>query len=128
MNSEQLATRTGLTYRQIDYWVRQGYLRPTGGEGCGYPRDFPADEVRVAVVMARLAAAGMKPADAERVARGGDLGPGLTVLVDGQPIGGPVADQREIDRMVVLLRMHIRRGPRARRLAAVRAARKAVHR
>lgn len=71
----------GVTYRQLDYWIRQGYLR-VAAEGSGSCRTWPAAEVRVARIMARLVAAGVRPAAAERIARGGkEIAPGVRVLV-----------------------------------------------
>ena len=60
----------GISYRQLDFWVRQGYLKPTHGGGSGVPREWPEEEVRVAEAMARLVAAGFRPAVAAKVARG----------------------------------------------------------
>jgi hypothetical protein len=72
------------TYRQLDYWARRGYLRLTQHKpGPGNAREWPDEEIRVAGVMARLAAAGLPPALAERVARGdSEVAPGVHVLVD----------------------------------------------
>jgi DNA-binding transcriptional MerR regulator len=75
----------GATYRQIGYWAKQGYLRPDKprGEGSGNPRAWPAEEIRVAQLMARLVDAGLPPELAHRIARGeNDIAPGVRVLVD----------------------------------------------
>jgi hypothetical protein len=78
----------GASYRQLDHWVRQGYLRvQQHGPGSGHARQWPDEEVRVAAVMARLTAAGLPPALAERVARGDyEIGPGVFVLVDPERV------------------------------------------
>jgi hypothetical protein len=74
---------SGATFRQLDHWSRRGWLHPIGGIGTGYSRDWPADEVRVAKVMARLVNAGVSPEAAARAARcGGELAPGVRVDVD----------------------------------------------
>jgi hypothetical protein len=60
----------GLTYRQLDYWTRVGYLRaadPT--PGTGQAREWPEMEVVVAALMLRLLQAGLVLAVAARVAR-----------------------------------------------------------
>lgn len=60
----------GLTYRQLDHWCRQGYLRPSDATpGSGHRRVFPPDEVRVAALMIRLVTAGLTVDGANRAAR-----------------------------------------------------------
>lgn len=75
--------RAGLTYRQVDTWTTNGYLRPTtANPGSGRQRQYPASEVDVARTMARLAAAGLTVKAAHTVARGErTLAPGVVVLV-----------------------------------------------
>jgi hypothetical protein len=83
MNTPMLVQVTGATFRQLDFWTRKGWLRPDGGVGTGYSRDFGGDEIRVAKVMARLVNAGVSPEAAHRAARGdGELAPGVRVDVD----------------------------------------------
>lgn len=71
----------GLTYRQLDYWTRQGYLRPVNPDpGSGVQRRWPEEELVVARLMRRLIAAGLKVEAAHRVARAGgkaELSPGV---------------------------------------------------
>lgn len=39
LSSEQVVEQTGITYRQLDYWTRRGWLEPAeGGNGSGDPR------------------------------------------------------------------------------------------
>jgi len=72
----------GATYRQLDHWVRSGYLKPNCAGGSGFVREWPKGELRVANTMARLVAAGLPPALAARVARGErEIAPGVKVLV-----------------------------------------------
>jgi DNA-binding transcriptional MerR regulator len=77
------ATIDGASYRQLDYWVRRGYLRPEEATpGTGYARTWAPSELRVAARMARLVAAGLTLAAAEKVARASgpmDLGNGVWV-------------------------------------------------
>ena len=50
-----LAVRAGVTYRQVDLWVRAGYLRPAWPiRGTGDPRRFLPVEVTVARVVAAM--------------------------------------------------------------------------
>jgi MerR-like DNA binding protein len=76
----------GMSYRQLDYWVRRGYLRPGNvGAGSGSTRVWSKDELRVASLMARLVQAGLPPATASMVARSRgarfELAPGVVVRV-----------------------------------------------
>ena len=76
----------GVSYRQLDYWCRRGYLRPVHTGGSGAPRRWTQAEVDIAQLMARLVAAGLPPLVAEQVARGKpDIGPGITVVVAPVP-------------------------------------------
>jgi MerR HTH family regulatory protein len=78
----------GVSYRQLDYWVKRGWLHPDPRphEHSGVTRTWPAEEVRVARIMGRLKAAGLTPEAAHRIARlatgGGELAPGVWVLYD----------------------------------------------
>jgi MerR HTH family regulatory protein len=83
----------GISYRQLDYWVRRGYLRPErrtarGGKyggGQGVSRRWPAAELEIARRMARLTAAGITPERAAVFAReswpSGEIAPGITVEI-----------------------------------------------
>ena len=64
-----ILAQTDITYRQLDYWVRQGWLNPHHNGGSGTSRDFTGDEYTVAIRMARLVNRGFTPAAAARVAR-----------------------------------------------------------
>ena len=76
---------TGMTYRQIDHAVRLGLLKPLHVGGSGNPREWTRAELRVARVMGRLVAAGVKPAVAAAVARSHDcrceIAPGVWIEV-----------------------------------------------
>ena len=88
---------SGVTYRQLDYWARQGWLLPEtrdGGTGPGYHRRWPEPERRVAALMSRLVASGLTPTAAAPVARAGaprllrdkvatvEIAPGVYVVID----------------------------------------------
>jgi DNA-binding transcriptional MerR regulator len=70
--SAEVCEETGITYRRLDFWVRQGYLRPAGQTGTGHRRKWPESEVRVARHMSRLIDAGWTVAAAARIARAGE--------------------------------------------------------
>ncbi|RCG27202.1 hypothetical protein DQ384_26140 [Sphaerisporangium album] len=79
------------SYRQIDHWIRRGWLRPIDNGGTGHPREWPVIESRVRDLMGRLVDAGFTPAAAADAARmhvtlGGSvlLADGLVLLIDGQ--------------------------------------------
>lgn len=69
IGTQELADLLGISYRMVDYYVRQGYLRPEGRQGYGYPRRWPAEEVGVATRMAVLINGGLRAAVAAEVAR-----------------------------------------------------------
>jgi hypothetical protein len=75
----------GMTYRMLDHWCRIGLLHPLNpDQGSGAARVFTADELDVARVMGRLVAAGVSPQAAGRVARGGELAPGVHVVLENE--------------------------------------------
>lgn len=57
-----------ISYRQLDYWCRQGLIR-SKANGSGSVRRFEPDEERVLVVMAHLVRAGFPARLASAVAR-----------------------------------------------------------
>jgi DNA-binding transcriptional MerR regulator len=78
--------RTGVTYRQLDLWARNGYLRPIGGSsGSGRHREWPSGEVTIARRMGRLVDAGISHEQAAVFARNGwprgEIAPGITLEV-----------------------------------------------
>lgn len=85
--SKHTVFRLGITYRQLDYWVRKGYLRPEGeaSPGTGIARQWPAAELDIARRMGRLVAAGFPPERAAAFARNdwprGEIAPGIMVEV-----------------------------------------------
>jgi hypothetical protein len=64
LTTRQLCNLAGITYRQADYWTRQGYLRTCGPAepGSGHHRRHRAGELRVALGLAQLLAAGCSQA------------------------------------------------------------------
>lgn len=56
-----LAEEFGVSFRQLDYWIRQGYLHTAPNEktGSGYLRQMEDSEVKIAHYMVRLVNAGL---------------------------------------------------------------------
>ena len=87
MDTPQVAKRIGVTYRQIDYWVRCGCIRGvTQDPGSGNHREWPAAPIAIADRMARLVQAGMRPPIASGIANRGpgnyDVAPGIQVTLE----------------------------------------------
>jgi hypothetical protein len=84
MNSAfAVAKDCGITYRQMDHWVRLGYLQPGEGHGSGHARQWTRTELGVARDMGLLVKAGLLPAAAHRAARGGRTRAVLSALNGG---------------------------------------------
>lgn len=95
LTSAQVCGRAGITYRQLDWWTREGLVAPSGlapdpadgrseaTPGSGYARVWAPDEVEVIERMARLVNAGLRPATAAVAARGvTEIGPGVHIHVE----------------------------------------------
>lgn len=91
LTSSGVTQDAGITYRQLDYWVRKGFLRPAvrwgDPAGKGHGRIWPPQEVAIAGRMARLLAAGLPLTWSAEFARdhwpSGELASGITVTVNG---------------------------------------------
>lgn len=77
-SAPEVCNAAGITYRQLDFWTRTGLIHADNGDqpGAGYRRLYTAAEFDVACHLADLAKAGMRPTDAEPIAR---------TLARGQP-------------------------------------------
>lgn len=71
-NMHTLLAQLNVSYRQLDYWVRKGYLQPRHNGGTGHYREFIGDELMAAHRMARLVNVGFTPDAAARIARAVD--------------------------------------------------------
>jgi hypothetical protein len=80
------------TYRQLDHWVRKGYLRPYHEGGTGNPREWPVREWAIAMQMKRLIDAGFTPAAAAEAARNADTVRSLCRLSITDPIPVDLGD------------------------------------
>lgn len=68
MNSQAAADLVGISYRQIDHWVRCGYVKG-GTPGTGHARDISDAEVLVLWYLAALVNSGVQVLMAAAVAR-----------------------------------------------------------
>jgi hypothetical protein len=76
----------GITHRQLDHWVRQGYLAPVvAAPGTGNSREWLPIEIEIGRRMARLVAAGFVPERAAVIARfnwpAAEIAPGIRIEV-----------------------------------------------
>jgi MerR HTH family regulatory protein len=76
LGAEELRLCAGITYRQINYWTSQGWLRPRerldGKRGHGCHFSYPEVERDIADRMRRLMGAGLTIRAAARAARTGE--------------------------------------------------------
>jgi len=90
LTSADITFEAGITYRQLDFWIRHRWLQPVRewrgfGRGSGSPRWWSEDELEIARRMGRLTAAGIPPAVAASFARHswprGEIAPGIWLEV-----------------------------------------------
>jgi hypothetical protein len=85
LDMRHIAHGLGITYRQLNYWVKRGYLRPEHDGGSGVARRWPAAEAEIARRMSRLISAGIDVAAAAAFARNdwpdGEIAPGIRIEV-----------------------------------------------
>jgi len=70
LSSIEVATLTGASYRELDYWIRRGVLvceRPAAGSGS--QRGWSEAECRIVLVVLRLRHAGVRLDALARMAR-----------------------------------------------------------
>lgn len=52
MNSAEVCRRAGVSYRQLDHWIKMGYLTPAvDAKGSGHPRTYSTEDAIVATVL-----------------------------------------------------------------------------
>lgn len=69
LTARELVLLADITYRQLDYWCRRGWLHPDAGDGMGQVRAFPPAEVDICQRMAALVKAGLTVQQAAERAR-----------------------------------------------------------
>jgi DNA-binding transcriptional MerR regulator len=74
LNSLEVCLLADITYRQLDHWIhRHGIVTAeVQSPGSGTARRFTDDEVKRIVLMGRLVAAGIRPAQASALVRRGE--------------------------------------------------------
>lgn len=79
-STDQVAAATGLSLRQLDYYVRRGYLHLADPlPGSGQPRRYTHNEALQAAILAELVRVGLTPTTAAVVAdAGGEFTAGHT--------------------------------------------------
>lgn len=62
ISSADLIKRCDITYRQLDYWIREGYVEPLGEPtpGSGNRREFSESEAAFVGTLSQLAKTGMR--------------------------------------------------------------------
>jgi DNA-binding transcriptional MerR regulator len=69
IGAHALTIRADITYRQLDYWTRVGYLTPVHQHlGPGFPREYPDDQIELATLLGQLVKAGLAPKAAHQAA------------------------------------------------------------
>ena len=82
ISTDEVAAVTGTTYREIDHWVRKGYIDATrASRGTGHPRGFSVEDVIFAACVATLVRFGVRPNVAAVVMRNGGCLEGGDVVV-----------------------------------------------
>jgi len=74
MGTRELATRAGVTPRQIDHWASVGWIKEQPRKkGTGNKRAFNPTEVRITQLIGLMVKAGIAPSAAAHAARTGIL-------------------------------------------------------
>lgn len=58
-----------VSYRQLDHWIRNGYVHTQHGQGSGCARTITDDELNIVAWMGHLTAQGFTPARAATLGR-----------------------------------------------------------
>ena len=70
MNAMKIMRDAGITYRQVDSWCRNWYLRPWNNDcGQGSLREWPDEEIAIALTMKQLIDVGIRAGKAAKHAR-----------------------------------------------------------
>lgn len=64
MTTEEVAAAAGISYRQLDHWVRRGLIDGPEAKGSGRAREWTAQQAAVAIMTGRLVNAGIEVAAA----------------------------------------------------------------
>jgi DNA-binding transcriptional MerR regulator len=70
MNTDDAIKRSGISYRQLDFWITKGYLKVSDpNPGSGYQRQLSPAQFAILVRMAELVRMGVRPELAAKYAR-----------------------------------------------------------
>lgn len=71
ISTAALTRETGVTYRQLNYWIEQGFFHAIEEDhpGSGVRRYFSGTEAAIARLMARMVMVGFAPPAAAEIAR-----------------------------------------------------------
>jgi hypothetical protein len=79
LTASELIAASGATWRQVDWWTRAGYLKPSNKKrGTGTPNRYPIAEAQIAAYALELITAGFTASAA--------LGYARTLVEDFRPI------------------------------------------
>lgn len=71
IDSNAVAKLAGITYRQLDYWLRRGFVYVSDPEpGSGYQRQFSLTESAQVIALSALVRIGFSPESASHVLKG----------------------------------------------------------
>jgi MerR HTH family regulatory protein len=73
LRSPEVCDVAGISYRQLDYWTRLGYLHPAHRGGIGYDRAWSQAEAVKVCAMAAMVRAGLRPSAAARYVNRGQM-------------------------------------------------------
>lgn len=70
IGAHEMTNRAGITYRQLDFWTRCGYLHCLNADEAahGVPRLYAENQARLAAVMKQLSDIGVAPRQAAPIA------------------------------------------------------------
>lgn len=77
----EVCQRAGVSYRQLDYWSRRGFI-PNTAKGSGVPRQFTETDVDYIEMFAKLVHAGLNHDKVHEVMRLGLIENGMVRLTD----------------------------------------------
>lgn len=97
--SPDVCRLTGATFRQVDYWTRNGWIGPTiaAGVGSGWPRVWSLDDLVHVAAMVELCRCGIYPSVAARILSGDLGGPYVRISVDLELVRRMVFQRTEAD-------------------------------
>lgn len=97
MITSELAAHAGVTYRQLDHWIRRGWVGATDPHpGPGVVREHRPADVAVCLRMAELTRCGLVPEAAHAIATGDAAAISRLSIALTSAARQAVADQRAV--------------------------------